>query len=115
MGSGDGLENFELGAEIGFGRLVDGIGAGRPLHFADVDDAVGPVEEKVNLGATRVDIIGNVTPGGHANKNASNLEGAFDLWDVGEANTFKCEAGPCILCARALRMSPETVIVGWSG
>lgn len=114
-GGGDGAEGFELGTEVVRNGLVDGIGTGGPLHFANVDDAVGAVEEEINLGPVRVDGVGDVPPGGDADEDAGNLEGLLDLWNVGEADAFESETRPGVLGPRADGVGPESFVAGAGG
>ena len=114
-GGGHGAEGFEFGAEVVRGDLVDGVGAGGPLHFADVDDAVGAVEQEVDLGPVRVDGVGEVAPGGNMDEDAGNLEGLLDLGDMGEAYALEGEARPGVLGARTEGMGPEAFVAGAGG
>lgn len=114
-GGGDGAEGFELGAEVVRNGLVDGIGAGGPLHFADVDDAVGAVEEEIDLCPVRMDGVGDVPPGGDAYEDAGNLESLLDLGNMGEAYALEGEARPCVLGARAEGVRPEVLVAAGRG
>ena len=58
--SGDLGEDAHLRLQLAVSLLVDGIGARRPFHLADVDDPVRPIQQEVNLRTLRVNLIRNM-------------------------------------------------------
>ena len=78
----------------------------RPVfHFADVYDAVAPVDQKIDL---RV----RVPPGMHVRKNARYAERVPDAVYVLEAKPLKRKPGPCRMRARIGHSRPVMAVVG---
>ena len=78
---------------IGFG-FGEGIVAFGVFDFADVQEAVGPVDDEVDLGTG----VGRLAaPGVIFRKDAVHTDGAKDLRDVGHGHLFVCEAVPVVL------------------
>jgi hypothetical protein len=88
----DAGEDGQLPLEVFFGFGVDGENVGAELHFADVDNAVRAVEQKINLRAIRPDLIRGVALGIGLHVDSGNARRRANLRDVLQAEPLEGKA-----------------------
>ena len=85
---------------FGFGEGIVDFGV---FDFADVQEAVGPVDDEVDLGTG----VGRLAaPGVIFREDAIHADGAKDLRDVGHGHFLVCEAVPVVLGGGIERVLP---------
>ena len=91
---GNSLESIQFVVDVLAILFRQCVFPGRILHFADVDDVVGPVDEQVDLRALSVRFICEMPPGTYACPDAADLERPLDLAYVHETDALEREALP---------------------
>ena len=82
--------------------LRDFVGAGRKLHFSDVDDVVDAVDQKVELCA----VLPRIYPATRGTFYSRDSECVQDLRIMLKAQHFECVAAPTVVFRLTLDLQP---------
>ena len=96
------LEQLDFFEEFRQVMLRDFVGAGRKLHFTDVDDVVDAVDQKVELCA----VFPRIYPATWGTFYSRDSECVQDLRIMLKAQHFECVAAPTVVFRLSLDLQP---------
>ena len=115
FGFGRRPEKFHAAVQLSAFLGAHGVFFVGELHFADVYDAVGSVDEHVDLRILDVCRVRFAAPGIDICKNPGYAERPFYLRNVPEAYSFKGESAPCVYGWLFVGVRPEAFVGSLAG